>query len=244
MSEREFTAAVRPSPESGLGFSSWFHEIVEAARATLATPEYPEDLPRGNGQSVLLLPGFLAGDWTMRPLRDFLKHLGYQVEFAGISFNLGPTPHLIPHLEQTVERLYAERGEKLVLVGQSLGGSFARALAYRHPGKIAHVITLCSPVRFPVATPLEAIVRWLTPLHGPDVVALLDEITGTPQVPITAVYSRRDGIVDWRCCLQDESATCKNIEVPGAHSAMGFIPEAQAVVARALAQISHQQETS
>jgi hypothetical protein len=108
-------------------------------------------------------------------------------------------------------------------------------LAHRHSEKIAHVVTLASPIRFPVATPLETIVKLLAPLHGPDVVALRDEIERAPPVPVTALYSQDDGIIDWRCCLQDESDVCANIEVSGAHSAMGFNPQAQAAIARALA---------
>ena len=237
MDDSPFVSVIPPPPESGLGLASWAREIMEAARATLATPHYPDDLPRGQGETVLLIPGFLAGDWTMHPLRDFLRHLKYRVEFAGVALNLGPTKGLLPHLEQAVERLYAEVCAPMVVIGQSLGGAFARVLAQRHPEKIGHVVTLASPIRFPVATPLESIAKLLAPLHGPDVLALGEEIGCVPQVPVTALYSKADGIVDWRCCLQDESATCVNVQVSSAHSAMGFHPEAQAVIARALAEV-------
>jgi pimeloyl-ACP methyl ester carboxylesterase len=237
MDESPFVSVIPPPPESGLGLASWAREIMEAARATLSTPHYPEDLPRGAGETVLLIPGFLAGDWTMHSLRDFLRHLDYRVEFAGVTLNLGPTRGFLPHLEQAVERLHGESGEPIVVIGQSLGGAFARALAHTHPDKISHVVTLASPIHFPVATPLESIARLLTPLHGPDVMLLRERIESPPPVPVTALYSKADGIIDWRCCLQDESATCVNIEVSSAHSAMGFNPEAQAVIARALAEV-------
>jgi pimeloyl-ACP methyl ester carboxylesterase len=230
---------IPPPPESGLGLASWWREITEAARATLAKPQFPADVPCGNGETVLLIPGFLAGDWTMNPLRDFLRRLEYRVEFAGVALNLGPTKGFLPHLEQAVERLHGENGP-IGVIGQSLGGAFARVLAHRHSEKITHVVTLASPIRFPVATPLETIVKLLAPLHGPDVVALREEIERTPPVPVTALYSQDDGIVDWRSCLQDESETCVNIEVSGAHSAMGFNPEAQAAIARALAEVREQ----
>jgi pimeloyl-ACP methyl ester carboxylesterase len=240
--EQPFVAAVPPTPESGLGFGSWWREVTEAARATLTKPHFPEDVPHGNGETVLLIPGFLAGDWTMHLLRDFLRGLDYRVEFAGVTLNLGPTKGFLPHLEHTVERLYAEAGAPIIVIGQSLGGAFARALAHRHPEKIAHVVTMASPIRFPVATPLETIVRLLAPFHSHDLESLRDEIVACPGVPVTALYSREDGIVDWHCCLQDESASCCNIEVSGAHSAMGFNPEAQAVIARALADVRQRRE--
>jgi pimeloyl-ACP methyl ester carboxylesterase len=237
MDESPFVSVIPPPPESGLGLGSWVREIVEAARATIATPHYPDDLPRGQGETVLLIPGFLAGDWTMHPLRDFLRQLDYRVEFAGIALNLGPTRGFLPHLEHAVERLHAEVAAPIVVIGQSLGGAFARALAHRHADKIGHVVTLASPIHFPVATPLESIAKLLAPLHGPDVAALQELIERPPPVPVTALYSKMDGIVDWRCCLQDEAKDCVNIEVSSAHSAMGFNPEAQAVIARALADV-------
>jgi pimeloyl-ACP methyl ester carboxylesterase len=237
MDESPFVSVIPPPPESGLGLASWVREIVEAARATIATPHYPDDLPRGQGETVLLIPGFLAGDWTMHPLRDFLRQLDYRVEFAGIALNLGPTRGFLPHLEHAVERLHAEVAAPIVVIGQSLGGAFARALAHRHADKIGHVVTLASPIHFPVATPLESIAKLLAPLHGPDVAALQELIERPPPVPVTALYSKMDGIVDWRCCLQDEAKDCVNIEVSSAHSAMGFNPEAQAVIARALADV-------
>ena len=237
MDEFSPDSVVRPGPEAGLGFASWMREIVEAARATFATPHYPDGLPRGNGETVLLIPGFLAGDWTMHSLRDFLRHLDYRAEFAGVMLNLGPTNGFLPYLEHAVERLHGEAAEPIVVIGQSLGGAFARALAHRHAEKIAHVVTLASPIRFPVATPLDAVIKLLAPLHGPDALSLREEIERMPPVPVTALYSKEDGIIDWRCCLQEESGGCRNIEVSGAHSAMGFNPEAQAVIAQTLAEI-------
>jgi pimeloyl-ACP methyl ester carboxylesterase len=228
---------VRPGPEAGLGLASWWRELTEVARATFSKPQFPEDVPRGNGETVLLIPGFLAGDWTMHVLRDFLRGLDYRAEFAGVVLNLGPTSGFFPYLERAVERLHGEADAPIAVIGQSLGGAFARALAHRHPEKIAHVLTLASPIRFPVATPLEAIIKLLAPLHGPDAAGLRDEIERAPPVPVTALYSKEDGIIDWRCCLQDESDGCRNIEVSGAHSAMGYNPQAQAIIARVLAGI-------
>jgi hypothetical protein len=239
MSESIFEGKiVRPEPDSGLGFASCARELMEAAISTFTPPHYPDDLPRGQGETVLLIPGFLAGDWTMLRLRDFLVHLDYRVEFAGVAVNLGPTRRLIPQLEQAVQRLHAESNRPLVVIGQSLGGVFARGLAHRHPDKICHVVTLCSPIRFPVATPLEALAKLLAPLHDPDTLDLENEILRAPPVPVTALYSKSDGILDWRSCLQDETADCINLELAGAHSSMGSNPEAQAAIARALAAVS------
>jgi len=231
-------AVIPPAPDSGLGIASCARELVEAAVSTFAPAHHPDDLPRGSGQTVLLIPGFLAGDWTMLRLKDFLTHLDYRVEFAGVAVNLGPTKGLIPQLEQTVERLFAGAGRPIILIGQSLGGVFARGLAHRHPDKISHVVTLCSPIRFPIPTPLEAFAKLLAPLHDPSALDLESEIVRAPLVPVTALYSKSDGIVDWRSCLQDESEHCVNLEVAAAHSAMGSHPQAQVAIAHALARVS------
>lgn len=235
-------AVIRPERGSGLGFASCAREFLDVAIRTLSPPRFPSDLPRGDGETALLIPGFLAGDWTMLRLRDFLVHLGYRAEFAGVAVNLGPTKGLIPHLEQAVERLYAQARRPIGLIGQSLGGVFARGLAHRHPDKVSHVVTLCSPVRFPVPTPLESVAKLLAPLHDPAALDLQNEIVRRPPVPVTAIYSKSDGIVDWRTCLQDETEDCRNIEVPGAHSSMGSNPEAQRVIALTLARSNGSRE--
>jgi pimeloyl-ACP methyl ester carboxylesterase len=242
MSEFSPGSIVRPGLEAGLGLGTWLRELSEVARATFSKPQFPDDAPHGNGETVLLVPGFLAGDWTMTVLRDFLRQLNYRVEFAGVLLNLGPTHGFLPYLESAVERLHAEAEAPIMLIGQSLGGAFARVLAHRHPEKIAQVVTLASPIRFPVATPMEVFARLLAPLHGPDVFALRDEIESAPPVPVTALYSKDDGIIDWRCCLQDESELCCNIEVSGSHSAMGFNPQAQEAIAHALGRVSATRE--
>lgn len=232
---RVILSVTRPSPGSGLGLVSWAREMAEAVRCTLAPAKFPDDLPRGNGQTVLMIPGFLAGDWTMNRLRDFLVRLDYRVEYAGVAVNLGPTRRLIPQLEQAVERLFAETGAPIFIIGQSLGGVFARGLAHRHPDKIAHVITLCSPIHFPIPTPLEAVAKLLAPLHDPAVLEVQDDVARAPAVPVTAIYSKSDGIVDWHSCLQDETESCINVEVTGAHTTIGSNPDAQRAIALALA---------
>jgi len=223
-----------PTPGSGLGIGSCARELVGVAISALSPPPYPDDLPRGAGQTVLLIPGFLVGDWSMVRLRDFLGHLDYRVEFAGVALNLGPTKGVLPQLDRTVERLFVDAGRRIALVGQSLGGVYARGLAHRHPEKLSHVVTLCSPIRFPVATPLDGIAKLLARLHDPVALELQGGIAQAPPVPVTAIYSKIDGIIDWRSCLQEEAPGYANVEVSGTHSAMGSNPDAQRAIALAL----------
>jgi len=229
------SAVTAPSPGSGLGIASCARELVEVAMSNF-TPMVPvDDLPKGNGGPVLLIPGFLVGDWSMVRLRDFLTRLDYRVEFAGVAVNLGPTKGFIPQLERAVERVFDSAQRPVSLIGQSLGGVYARGLAHRHPGKICHVVTLCAPIHFPVATPLERIAKLLAPFHDPAAVELQEEVGRAPPVPVTAIYSKTDGIIDWRSCLQDEAPGYVNVEISGSHSAMGSNPNAQRAIAQALA---------
>lgn len=225
--------AVFPSKGSGLGIESWAREMAALARVTLDPPPFPDqNLPRGEGRTVLLIPGFLSGDWSMRRLAAFLERLGYRVETAQVLFNPGPTAGMIERLDRTLLRL--SQDGPIFVVGQSLGGILARHLAQRHPRRVTRVVTLCSPIRFPVTTPLEPFARALKPFLDPKWVSSRHAIACPLPVPVTAIYSKEDGIVDWRQCLQDEAPGAENVDVPGTHSNMGANPKAQIVIARAL----------
>lgn len=229
-------AAKFPAKDSGLGLQSLAREMEALAAVALKPPPFPmEPLPRGNGRIVLVLPGFLAGDWTTARLREFLASLDYRVETAEILFNAGPTKSILARLDAKVASLVSESRGPIHLVGISLGGVLARHLALRNPSTVRNVVTLCSPIRFPVTTPLQPFAQALAPFHEAEWVARRDEISQTLTVPVTAIYAEEDGIVDWRQCLQDESDLAKNVRVSGAHTTVGSNPEAQAVVAKALA---------
>jgi pimeloyl-ACP methyl ester carboxylesterase len=227
--------AVRPPPGSPLSLISWARELAIAAWWILRPPPFPTGpLPRGHGQTVLLIPGFLGGDWAMGRLRGFLTRLGYRVEMAGIAFNTGPTARRIAGLEARLTDL-AERDGPIFVIGQSLGGVFARHLARRYPEAVRGVVTLCTPIQFPVVTPLYLFAALLAPLHDPVWRAARDQIAAPLTVPLTAIYSRTDGIVDWRQCLQPDGAAHEDIRVDGIHTAIGSNPAAQRAVAEALA---------
>lgn len=231
-------ASVLPTKESGLGLQSLARELQEIAAATLRPSPFPNGpFERGGGHTVLVIPGLLAGDWTTTRLRDFLLALGYRVETADILVNAGPTRGIITKLESTISRL-TEGDTSISLIGVSLGGIMARVLALRNPRQIRSVVTLCSPIQFPVTTPLQPLERMLAPLHEPEWVAQREQISGPMPVPVVAVYSEEDGIVDWRQCLVDGADDCENVRVTGSHMTICSNPEAQAAIALALARIS------
>jgi fermentation-respiration switch protein FrsA (DUF1100 family) len=226
--------AVYPGPDSPLGVLSLIRNAMSLVSTLARLPKaVPAGLPRGDGRIVLVIPAFLSGDWATAGLRQFLSHLGYRVETAGIALNMGPTPALIRKLDAALMRLAAD-GTAIEVIGQSLGGVLARDLAQRHPRQVRHVITLCSPIRVPITTPLAPAARLLSVLYDSDWLARRHAIAGPLGVPVTALYSEDDGVVDWRECLQDDRAGCRNVRVSGAHATIGSSPSALAAIAQAL----------
>lgn len=230
------TLAVLPKRGSALGFKSWAREMAQVAACIVKPPPYPaEGLPRGDGSGVVVIPGFLTGDWMTGRLRGFLRSLGYRAAKAGVPFNAGPTKAILARAEDAVLRLADETKAPVALVGQSLGGVFARDLAHKHPDVVRCVVTLCSPLQFPVMTNLQPFVRALSWSYDQDWIAGAERIALPPRARVTAIYSESDGLVDWHQCLQAEAPGCRNVHVPGAHATMGANPLAQAEIAWALA---------
>jgi pimeloyl-ACP methyl ester carboxylesterase len=226
--------AIYPGRDSPLGVRSLIRNGLSLVQAFAQPPQaMPAGLPRGDGRVVLVIPAFLSGDWATAGLRQFLSHLGYRVETAGIALNMGPTPALIRKLDNSLARLAAD-GAPVDVIGQSLGGVLARDLAQRHSTQIGQVITLCSPIRVPITTPLAPAARLLSVLYDADWLARRHAIAGPLDVPVTALYSEDDGVVDWRECLQDDRPGCRNIRVSGAHATIGSSPSALAAIAYAL----------
>ncbi len=134
-------------------------------------------------------------------------------------------------------RELAERhGQPVSLIGWSLGGIYARELAKRHPKLSRCVITLGTPFTgHPKATNAWRIYELLTGSKVGDA-ALMSEIRKAPPVPTTSIYSRTDGIVSWRCSLNEPGPLVENIEVHASHVGMGMNPLALYAVADRLAQ--------
>lgn len=228
--------AVFPQRGSSLGLLS----LMRNSAALLSAVWEPrqssvENLPRGDGRIVLVIPAFLSGDWATRPLCNSLSQLDYRVETANVGVNLGPTRALIAKLDAALMRLFALQGGPIDIVGQSLGGVLARDLASRHPDRIRRVVTLCSPIRIPITTPLAPAARLLAPLYDPHWMARREAIVGPLAVSVTALYSQEDGVVDWSECLQkDEGPDRVNVRVSGAHATIASSPATLAAIANAL----------
>ncbi len=198
-----------------------FLAATEPVRALASAGAFAAGLPllqlacRGEPHPVLVLPGLGASDLSTRVLRIWLRRLGYPVVGWELGRNRGPTQEIRDALPRLLDRLAAEHGTAVSIVGQSLGGIFARSLARRAPRQVRQVISLGSPFgsRSSLAAPL--------------------------LIPSTAVYSRWDGVVDWRACRQRVGPHSENVAVHASHLGMGHDPAVLWVVADRLAQPRH-----
>ena len=187
----------------------------------------PASLPRGDGHPIIVFPGFLTSDWAINSLVQFLRTLNYDAQGWGGHLNLGPTPATLERLAILLEQTHHRSGgRKVSLIGRSLGGLFARALATDFPDKVARVITLGTPVRFPIATPLSPIARVLERSFVDQFADNLSGLAANPAVPILAIASREDRIVPFESCLVDDGPLVENYEIHSAHSIMGSNPDA------------------
>ena len=191
-----------------------WRELAVVARAPLPAPPR-----RGRGGPVVLVPGFLAGDRSLRGAIDALRAAGHEPHTAGIRWNVACSETAVDRLTATVEALAERDGRRVALVGHSRGGLFARVVAQRRPELVSSVITLGSPHRDQLAVhPLvwmsaatlatagllrvPGVLRWSCAGTGCCERFVRDLAAPLPSgVGVLSVYSRSDGVVDWRACI-------------------------------------------
>jgi pimeloyl-ACP methyl ester carboxylesterase len=222
------------------GRSLWeFGFAVSAAPLLLSAP-------RGDGHPVLVLPGFLAGDASTRPLREYLSRLGYEAHAWGLGRNFGGIERMQRALRARLNDIFEGSGRRVSVIGWSLGGIYARLLAVDAPERVRSVITLGTPFsRDPRASNVSDLYQQITgegptaeEYHGQELLPHeLDKIRADALVPTTSVYSKLDGIVDWHASLLRTNALTENVEVIGAsHVGLGLNAAVLWTIADRLAQ--------
>lgn len=212
---------------------------------------YGMGIPPGDGSAVVLIPGFLGTDAYLSQMYSWLGRIGYRPYFSGIGLN-AECPNLLikSKLNQAVEQALQETGRKIHLVGHSLGGIIARAIAAQRPDQVASVVMLASPFRGTVVhrsvlRAAETVRKFILQEHGPGVLPacytgrctcnFLDSLRRKlpRQVIETAIYTRSDGIVDWRYCVSGKPEC--DFEVPGTHIGLAFNASVFGILANRLA---------
>ena len=194
-------------------------------------------LPRGDGHPVLLVPGFGASDLEMTPLARALTRQGYAASTWKLGRNLGMRPAIKAGLAKLLEELHAHHGARVSLIGWSLGGVFVREMARAAPDLVRCVITLGSPFNGdPAANNMMPLFRLAN--RGRPVKMDREGFERrrvAPPVPCIAIHSKTDGIVAWRCSVEDDAPHCENVEVKGTHFALATNLEVLKVIAERLA---------
>jgi triacylglycerol lipase len=230
------------------GISEFFEQQQQVARVPIwreaglvaewlrlkASPVFAgQNLPRGNGSAVITIPGFLCSDLYTTNLNDWLQRLGYRAYPSGLVRNDDCLEKSLRQVFTTIELAVDETDRKVHLIGHSLGGVIARIAAVQRPDLVSSIVTLGSPFR---GIRAHSYILWLgqrvrrrvqseaSPhcftgfCSCPSVVALQKEMP--PPVRHCAIYTKADGIVDWRACIHDDPL--HNMEVSGTHSGLVF----------------------
>jgi pimeloyl-ACP methyl ester carboxylesterase len=218
-------------------------------RAERRHTPYVLPAPRRDEEPVLLVPGFMAGDGSLALMRRALQQQGLRTYRSHIRANVGCTIDVAAQMEMRLESIAQRRGSRVRIVGHSLGGMLARGVAARRPDLVSGLVTMGSPMLAPGAhhVSLSASVAMLVRLSRAGLTGVMSEdcVAGTcarqsfedgrapldDSVAFTAIYSKRDGIVDWRACI-DPLAT--PLEVRASHLGMTVDPRAIAAVTQAL----------
>lgn len=210
------------------------------------------NIPRGKQQPVMLVPGFMSSDITMLELQRWLNRIGYDAHLSGIVFNTDCPNKTAQELIARIKTIHKKTGQKVYLIGHSLGGMLSKSIAQAEPEMIDRVITLGSPFASLVKAHPSVLGIWdhlknvssglvgrnLKPSCATGYCTcgfvksmLMPEQVGVPQF---AVYSKKDGVTDWESCIEDDPRA--NTEVKSTHIGMIFHPEVYRVIARRLAQ--------
>ncbi len=193
---------------------------------------------RSKNKPVLLMPPYLGNDLSTTFVRNYLRSVGFKTYKWDLGVNMINSKSL-PKLIEKLDEIYEKHQEKVSLVGWSGGGIFAKIIANRHPEKVEQLITIGSPV-WGVKNMKTPVVRSLEFLRGRKLrernAKFIKELEEIPEVPITCIYTKTDGLLPWKHCMEAETLRkdIKNIEVFGSHCGMGANASVLLTVANSL----------
>ena len=213
-----------PTEPSRLALIRETRVAVELIRmlGTLGSQKLSRDSATTGGP-VVVIPGFGGDDGYTRALRRYLRSRGHDAQGWGMGRNLGglnlphgidklsdrwPTggrvddrgetsvPYLCDRFMERIDELHDETGEKVALVGWSLGGYVARETARDRPDKVRKVVTMGSPV---IGGPKYTATARYFRKRGMDL-DWIEEVVATREenplsVPVTSIFSKSDGVV-------------------------------------------------
>ena len=234
-----------------LDFTVSSFDYLEQLSALMRDPIFygGDRVVRGNGEPVLLLPGYFVGDWAMAPMAGWLRRIGYNSHLSGIDFNLGCPREKLEQLGARVAGIARASGSRVTIIGHSLGGALARSLGGALPAVVANVIGLGAPIRHDWDAMNRRVGSIMQSAAG-----LWQALAGAPEncgtascdcgfaravarsaqraTAFTSIHSREDDVVDWRSCLDRGG---NNYEVRGRHVGLVVNREVYRLIAQILA---------
>jgi len=222
-----------PNPLWTLTEGRW---VFEAASFYAMRPLLKR-LPKGDGHPVIVFPGFLASKFSTAPLRKLLTDLGYTAYDWGLGRNLRFNEEVEANMLALLKSTYEKHGQKVSLIGWSLGGVFVREIAKIYPEYVRSVITLGSPITGPRhSARARPLFEMINGKPSDETRVRLNQLHVPPPVPSTSIYSKTDGIVHWHGSVQDDVSNAENIEVYASHLGMGTNVSIMYIIADRLAQ--------
>jgi triacylglycerol lipase len=214
--------------------SAYFDFLQQYASLARDPVGYGVGVPRGDGRPVVMIPGFTAGDWSLGTMARWLGRIGYKPYLSGIDLNVGCPRRKMELVGWRVEKIARESGQRVTIIGHSLGGVLARAIATANPSIVSQVVALGAPVRSgwtgvhdQVRPALQVIQSfWQTFSSAPADCGTMECSCGfadAVSAPIpersrfSSIYTRRDEVVQWQSCLDDAGS---NFEVSGLHASL------------------------
>lgn len=255
MSARRSSSSPNPKPHAVTPqeLTKWHENLypVDLLLLHAAPVYYGVGVPHGDGSPVLMIPGFMHSDFYLVIMYAWLQRIGYRPYYSGIDLN-AECPDLLvkDQLNPLIDQARRETKHKIHLIGHSLGGIIARSIAAQRPEAVASVITLGAPfpggaVHHSVLRDSEVVRSFIQYQHSGSVrpECYTDRCQcdfmkslhrGVPrQIPYTAVFTRNDGIVDWKSCRTGDPAI--DVEVTGTHAGLAFNPSVYSTIAHRLA---------
>jgi hypothetical protein len=213
-----------------------WHTLATLPLLIARTPQLAR-IPRGNGSLVIDIPGWMAPEASMAPLRTFLRLKGHNAQGWGLGINRGRPEADTIRLTEKVVAAAKKTGHPVSLVGWSLGGLIAREVARAVPNAVKKVLTFGTPI---IGGPTYTIgARSFGDKECQRISALLEELDQTSPIttPLTIIFTRRDRVVSWGACIDRRSPNVEHIEVKSTHIGLGLDPDVWSLIATRLASV-------
>jgi hypothetical protein len=206
--------------------ATMFNEVFtafELPKLLFRAPELSR-LKTNKPRKIIVMPGFGANDFSTIPIRSYLSSMGHQVQGWNRGLNIKDVEETLHELVEDIEKRTRDAAMPIVLVGWSLGGYLAREVARDLPDRVEQVFTLGSPIiggpKYTQLAPLyraqEMDLDWI------EQAIAKREDDAQLTTPITAIYSKTDGVVAWQACIDKKSPNVEHIEVNASHVGLGI----------------------